>query len=259
MRLVLFSLLLFSLFSTAGCARMMAADLDAPYDEAIREEAREMLETVIANNPLPSTFKGIGDIKLTRDSITQSSRMAWAASVPDEIRIELLTPYGQPSVSLSSDGRYVYVVLHQDKSFYKKNVSETSFERILSIPIGPEEIVSILGGRPPIIEYSFVSKIESEIASGPVIVARESWWGDYQKIYFSEDGRQILGAETFNGAGELKYKVFFAGFRKVEKFYAPSRVVISSAEGAEALLNVSRFWAGADVSPSAFVLEPPVE
>jgi outer membrane lipoprotein-sorting protein len=259
MRPIPFLVLLACLLSTGGCARMIAANLNAPYDAAIREDARYLLESALSNNPAPATFKGIGNIKLTRDSTTQSSRIAWAASVPDNVRIELLTPYGQPAASVSSDGRFVYAILHQDKSFHKRKVGESSFEQILTIPVGPKEVVSILGGRPPVIEYSFVSKIESETAPGPVIVVQESWWGDYEKIYLSDDGRRILGVEVFNGAGELKYRVDFDGFVKDGRYSVPSGLVITDGEGAEARLVVSRFWADADVSPTAFVLEPPVK
>ncbi len=259
MRFVRFLALFVCLVATGGCARMIAANLNAPYDAAVREEARNLLESVLANNPIPTTFKGIGNINLTQDSTTQRTRMAWAASVPDNVRIELLTPYGQPAVSVSSDGRFVYVVLHQDKKFYKRKVGEASFEQFLTVPIGPEEVVSILGGRPPVIEYSFVSRIESETAPGPVIVVQESWWGNYEKIFLSEDGKRIVGVEVFSGAGELKYKVVYDGFEKAGRFSVPSGVVLSNGEGAEARLIVSRFWADAEVSPAAFVLEPPAK
>ena len=210
------SLLCLFFLVNAGCARMIGAHHHVPYDAQSRENARNLLDSVLAANPAPKTFKGIGNARLIADDIVQSARLAWVASLPDKVRMELLTPYGQPAVSFSTDGENAYAIVHQEKKFYKSKASRSSFERILGISIETEHLVCVMAGQAPVLDYSFISMSQPDTGIGPVILLQEKWWGDYEKIHLSPDSERIRAAEIYDSAGELKYRVVFGPPKKPE-------------------------------------------
>jgi len=249
-------ILICMMISLAGCSRMIANMHKAPYDTQTQERARRLLEYALYKYPAPETFKGIGNIKIMKDNQVENGRIAWMASGADKVRIEILTPYGQPWASFSSDGQHVYILVYTDQRYYKKALSESGLKQIISISVQPEEIISLLSGRPPFFEYSFISIIESEIASGPILVLQKKWWGGYQKIYLDETADNVRKVEIYNGSGELKYKADF--LHKIENGdRIPYRLEISNGQGTRVQLMVNRYWAEVEISPSAFVITPP--
>jgi outer membrane biogenesis lipoprotein LolB len=244
------------MIALAGCSRMIANLHKAPYDLQTREHARQLLESALDKNPAPETFKGIGNIKIMTDDQVESGRIAWMASGTDKVRIELLSPYGQPMAGFSSDGKFVYILVYADQSFYKKSLSKSNLKQIISVSVRPEEIISLLSGRPPVMEYSFISLIESKTAPGPVLILQKKWWGEYQKIYLDETADHIRAVEVYDGSGELKYKADF--LHKIENgAQIPYRLDITDGQGTRVHLVVNRHWAEVDILPSAFVLTPP--
>jgi hypothetical protein len=249
-------ILVFMMIGLAGCSRMIANMHKVPYDAQAQERARRLLEFALDKNPAPETFKGIGNIKIFKDNQVEHGRLAWMASGTDKVRIELLTPYGQPWAGFSSDGQHVYMLVYADQRFYKKPLSGSGLKQIISISVQPREIISLLSGRPPVPEYSFISIIESQTRSGPVLVLQKKWWRGYQKIYLDQTADNIRAVEVYDGSGELKYKADFS--HQIENGdRIPYRLEISNGHGTRVQLVVNGHWAEVDISPSAFVIEPP--
>jgi hypothetical protein len=239
-----------------GCGRMIASTHKAPYDDQTRERARRLFESALEKNPAPETFKGIGNLKINRDNQVETGRIAWMAAGNDKIRIELLTPYGQPWATFSSDGQHIYILSYTDQSFYKRSLSGSGFKEIISISVQPEEIISLLSGRPPEVKYSFISILDSGTAPGPVLVVQERWWTGHQIIYLNETADYFRSVEVYDGSGELKYKADF--FHRIENGYrVPSRLEISNGQGTGVQLEVNRHWVEVDIFPSVFILTPP--
>jgi outer membrane biogenesis lipoprotein LolB len=248
--------LIFMMIGSAGCSSMIANLHKTPYDAQTQKRARQLLEFALHKYPAPETFKGIGNIKIIKEGHVENGRIAWMASGADKLRIELLTPYGQPWASFSSDGQHIYILVHTDQHYYKKVPSDSGLKQIISISVQPEEIISLLSGQPPVIEYSFISLIESKTAPGPVLFLQKKWWGGYQKIYLNETADHIRSVEVYDGSGKLKYKADLL-LKTENDNRIPYRLDISDGMGTKVQLVVNRHWAEVDISPSAFVLAPP--
>jgi outer membrane lipoprotein-sorting protein len=239
-----------------GCSRMIASVHQVPHDHQSRERARQLLEFALEKNPVPETFKGIGNLKITQDNQVDTGRIAWMAEGPDKIRIELLTPYGQPWAGFSSDGQQAYIIGYLDRQFYQGALPRSGLREIISISIQPEEIISLFSGHPPVVEYSFISIRESKTEPGPVLVLQEKWWTGHQKIFLDETAQNFRAVESYDGSGVLKYKADFT--HKIQNGdRIPSRLKISNGEGTQVQLEVNRFWADVEIAPSSFVLTPP--
>lgn len=250
-------LLLFSFLGLAGCGRMIAAIHKVPYDDQIRMEAQELFNSLLEKNQCPETFKGIGNFSITNDHGVEKGRIAWMASGPDKFRIELLTPYGQPGAGFSTDGQYFYAVFYADKKFIKRTLSESSLKPFISISLRPEEIISFFCGRPPAIDYSFISMITPPDTSEPILVLQKRWWKGYQKIYPDISREHIRSFETYDGSGKLQYKADFSTFTQVNGNRIPYRMEISDGMGIILELVVNRYWPEVEIASGSFVLSPP--
>ena len=249
-------ILIFLVMSLSACSRMIANYHNVPYDDQTQKRARQLLENALDKYPKTESFKGIGNIKISKDGRVDSGRIAWMVSGNNKIRIELLSPYGQPLATFSSDGNYIYILVYTEKSFYKKPLAESDLKQIISVSIKPEEIISLLSGRPPVIEYSFISLVEQKTDPALVLVLQKKWWRGFQKLYFDETADHIRSVEVYDGSGELKYKADL--LLKAENDHRVLyRLEISDNQGTEVQLVVNRYWVETDISPSVFVLTPP--
>ena len=114
-------MLLAVFFLTAACAGLFQWAAHKPVDEqrtAELNEARKLLATLEERNRNLQTFKGIGRLKLRQAGNVLSIRLAWIGSYPDKLRITVMNVVGQPTASLATDGRFLYMVSHSKREFY---------------------------------------------------------------------------------------------------------------------------------------------
>jgi len=77
------------------------------------------------------------------------------------------------------------------------------------------------------------------------------------EIYFNKNKSRVRKVEVFDSSGALAYRVEFCGIQTIKGYQVPDCLVFSDAEGRGFQLDIDRYWADVEVSPSAFVLTPP--
>lgn len=257
MKLILSLISMWVIIGLTGCGRMIATMHQVPHDPQTSYQAQRLLDEVFEKNPVPDTFKGIGNFRIAQKHQVEKGRMAWMVSGSNKLRIEILTPYGQPGVGFSTDGHHAYAAVYSEMRFYKRAISGLMLKELISISVKPEEIISLFRGRPPQIEYSFISMVESETVSGPMLVLQEKWWKGHQKIYLDKNADHIRAVEVYDGSGELKYRADFSKFTGVDGVRMPYLLEISNSEGTTVALRVNRYWPHEKIDPSSFVIKPP--
>ena len=220
-------------------------------------EARELVATLGARNHNLSSFKGIGRFILWQRGHVLSARAAWVGSYPDKLRIAVMNPAGQPMTSLSTDGQYLYMVSHSEGEFYKKSSANPTLQRLISIPISTNDIISILAARLPIREYHTAELTADESSRGYVLTLLKKWGGFSEKIYLDTDKRSVLQVEIFGASDKLSYRTVFQGKQHVNDFELPAKIMISGTDGNRFELDIDKYWADVPLMPSTFVLAPP--
>lgn len=225
-------------------------------DPAIIIEANNLLSNIRLKNRNLKTFKGIGKITFweeNKKSITSS--ITWVGSDPDMIRIAILNISGQPLLSLANDGQWFYFLSHTDNSFYKKRSSYSNLKKAIQIPVKPVEIVSLLAGRIPLYEYHTANIIRNK-KQGHVIVLKKRNGNVIQKIYLSEDKKDVKKVELFDADEELLYFVVIDSLQKINKYHVPLKLSVSSNNGNGFKIDVHKYWTDVSINPSIFVLTP---
>ena len=252
-------MLLAALFLTA-CAGITEWVIHKPVDAkraAELVEARELVVALGARNHNLSSFKGTGRFKLWQGGHVLSTRAAWVGSYPDKLRIAVMNPAGQPMASLSTDGQYLYMVSHTEGEFYKKPSANPTLQRLISIPISANDIISILTARLPIREYHTAELTADESGRGYILTLARKWRGVTEKIYLDADKRSVLQVEIFGASDKLSYRTVFQGKQHVNDFELPAKIMISDTEGNRFELDIDKYWAEVPLMPSIFVLTPP--
>ena len=252
-------ILLAALFLTA-CAGISEWVVHKPVDAktaAELVEARELVAALGARNHNLVSFKGTGRFKLWQGGHLLSTRAAWVGSFPDKLRIAVMNPAGQPQVSLSTDGQYLYMISHSEGEFYKKSSANPTLQRFISIPISANDIISILTARLPIREYQTAELKPDESGRGYILTLSRKWRGVTEKIYLDTDKRSVLQIEIFGASDKLSYRTVFYGKQHVNDFELPEKIMISDTKGNRCEIEIEKYWTDVTLLPSIFVLTPP--
>jgi len=244
-------------------------------------ETKAIISILKNQNHTLKTIKGVGKITfLESEKKEMTTRIAWVASTPDKIRITLSSVSGHPMVSAASDGQWFYFVSHASGDFLKKRSSNVNMKRFFSISIKSEDIVNILFGRIPVVEYDStvlmenrsikgrsgkvvgnaeVSSLNNDIKGNKnsyVLLLKNKWRNIREKIYLN-DKEDAYKIEMFDLTGEIVYRVELIRMQEVDSYRVPYRIRVSNDHGAGFQLDMDRYWANAAVSPSVFTLAPP--
>lgn len=246
-------------FGLSACSSITASLSGREEDLASISATQNLLSALEAQNSTLRNFKGIGTIKVWNDRKVQiDERVAWVGSLPLKISIAVLIS-GYPAVKLASDGEWFYYLEAQgNQSYYKKiRTADANLKRLISIPIGSNDVLTLLGGRVPMREHHQAQLKEDESGNGYVLILKKRWWGTIEKIYVDDTMSQVRQIEIFNRSGSLDYRASFEQFKDVQGYRLPFKLKISNDHGADCQLDIDRYWADVSVSPSMFVLNPP--
>jgi len=214
------------------------------------------MDTLTQRNRDLKTFKGIGSVRFKENETLQTLRAAWMGECPKKFRIEALSALGQPMASLAGDGEWIYYRSHARQQFRKEPYG-SGFHRVLSIPVDPEELVSLLCGKLPEISFHEATLVQNPDASGGYVLAlKRRWHGTVGIFYLDPEKRLVLGMERFDPRGNLRYRMDRSRFKAVGSFEIPFRIQASDDSGVFFELTVDRYWTNMPLDSTGFNLFP---
>jgi outer membrane lipoprotein-sorting protein len=274
--------LFIGVFFFSACSTIAPVGPGGPGDLKTLSEAGEIVSYLKNQNLHLKTFKGMGRITFWENEKKDlTTRVAWAGSVPDRLRVVLRSVAGQPVVSIASDGQRIYLVDHTRGKFYKQHSKDSTMKKFFSIPVTSDDMVNLLAGRVSVNNYDSAAVLRNDGSPGPmsdspscrnavsnqeepcepehgyILVLKKGWGNTCQKIYLDASRKQVRKVEIFYLTGNLKYRAEFKTMQDIEGYRVPSRLVLTTDDGSGFQLDVDRYWAGVSVSPSLFVLTPP--
>lgn len=248
-------LLLITTVLVSGCS-ITKKKVHDPSITADPDEINSLLSMITKRNEGLETVKGIGKAIVTTNGKTNPIRIAWVASRPDKIRFELLGIPGQSSASLSFDGEYYYFSSQREEGIFKGESDGAMLESIISISINAQDVIDILAGRIPVIDFDSAVIEDDGENHGYTLTLQQDWFGRSQKIYFDSRKTKIKKSEIFSFTGSLEYRVEFEKMTNVNNYLLPFVFSLSNEEGAFFRWETERSYTNVPVSPSAFVLKP---
>jgi len=221
-------------------------------------EAQAVLQQLALTNTSPSSFKGLGRIKLwDADRPPLSERVAWIVSAPEKLGLVVLAA-GRPVVRVAADGQFIYMVDLRDPvgSYVKLRTSDASLERLIRMPITVTDIIAILAGRPPIRDHSRAF-LQKDRQTEQWVLVIENWWHVVEKIYLGADRKDVRRVAFFGAGGKVLYRVEYEEMQNVLGYRVPRRLSLSDDAGNGVQLDIEQFLTDVPVTSSMFVLPPP--
>jgi outer membrane lipoprotein-sorting protein len=246
--------------STAAAALLAALLLPGCSTLSVRKpnpQADALVNRLAHTNQTLMDFKGIGTLKLTRAGQVQSSRLAFAGSIPARLRLDVMGSPGQHLASLASDGKWFYILLYQEKRFHRQRISDSSFEHLVSLPVTVVDVLDLLAGRVPIRSYRTADLMDNRKDDGYVLELRNQWGQPRQRIFVDAGQVTVKGYEVFHDNGSLAYRVELVESQIVDGHQVPKWMVIADDKEERLDLKVEQYWANAAIAPSGFVLKSP--
>ncbi|MGB5992626.1 MAG: hypothetical protein WBG61_09910 [Desulfobacterales bacterium] len=272
------TILFICIFFISACTSLSHRISEESKEFRSPSEAKAIISILKSQNHKLKTIKGVGRITFLEKEM--ATRIAWVASTPDKIRITLSSVSGHPMISAASDGQWFYFVSHASGDFYKKRPTNFNMKRFFSISIKSEDLVNILLGRIPVVEYDSTDLMEDRSLKGrsgkdfesvevsslnkdiignknsSVLLLKNKWGNVIEKIYLN-DRQDAHKIEMFDSTGALVYRVELIKMQEIKSYRVPYRLKVLNDDGAGFQLDLDRYWADASVSPSVFTLTPP--
>jgi outer membrane biogenesis lipoprotein LolB len=203
------------------------------------------------------SFKGIGRIEISDLQARRSARFAFAGQ-ERKLRVEILDIAGQPLVSLAYDGNWLYLVQHAENRFYQKKSLAGDLRQFITIPLTIRELVALLSGRVPLIEYASATLERDPGGQGYRLTLNGRWLQrDREHISLAPDMKTVRRYERLDGRGRLVYAADVKSEKQAEGHWIPQRLSLADTDQHQLLMDIETWRPNANVDASMFVLEKP--
>lgn len=242
--------------SVMGLALAVLAGLFgcAHFPPQVQDQAGALIARIRAFGPDRGDFKAIGRFRLAGPQMAQSGRLAWLCSPPDRFRLEVLSPFGQPLATLSSDSKKLYVYARAEGEFLVKKPSARVLKKILGLSLSARDLVLILSGRPPVLDHKAARVAAREDGMpGQVLELFDVWGRVRQRIWVGQDNQTVERTAVYGKKDAPEYQVFFEPGQ--DGALPGVRVVAASGQSLE--LSPQQYWDHEKVEDAQFSLSPP--
>jgi hypothetical protein len=213
-------------------------------------EAREMALGVRELNSEITSSKGMGHLILTLPQAKEKYKLAWAAKVPNKLRLTLLAS-GHPVETVAASGDWVSIISHTGRHKPHSAVAtDPDLTPYIDVPVRLSEFVSILLGRIPLRPFDRAWFVPGKYHT---IRTHAHFSSHYQEIQFSPIGR-VLSLTLMDKEEIPVYRLEYKGYERIEDALIPKKLVLTGPTGKQLDISLYNFTPHAPVKESVFRL-----
>jgi outer membrane lipoprotein-sorting protein len=237
-----------TLILLTGCAGL------TPRDARIQDPRAALLAARVTSiNHGLRTFKGTARVTLTETNTSQRLKIAWAALLPDKIRLTILKS-GFPLETILADGTQVFFVSHTgEHSPHRIKAANPSLQPVISMPIRIREIISLLAGQIPMEPFDRAILSTAGPAAQTTLVLTRKWRGTVGTVRVDPKD-QIRGFQRLKSNGEPIYSAERKSLKNYGSHTIPMKTVINDPSGKTLTLEITSFYPDVTVKRSVFSL-----
>lgn len=213
----------------------------------------DIINAIKTSNAELKTFKGIGSVKLSNNDQNSSFRLAWAGEPPYNLRLIVLMS-GKTIETFAANGKRIFLKSHTGAhQFIKKTSKNASLEKLISIPVKTNDIISLLSGKIPLAQHKYSRLIKVPDNKSYILELSKPWWGVVERVFLNNE-KKPTGFEMIKG-GDSIYRVSLDRYKKINGFNLPFEILIES-EKATCKIIYTNYFTNPDVNPNFFTLKP---
>jgi hypothetical protein len=111
----------------------------------------------LRGRPLPRALQARFQIRMGGDGQTGSTSGAIITHMPDQFRLEILTPLGTPMISVASDGAAIHAWSQQRAAFYRGDDALEVLGELTGGAVGMTDVLQLLTGGLPLPDAPILS------------------------------------------------------------------------------------------------------
>ena len=178
-----------------------------------------------------------------------------ATDAQGRLRLEVISPFGQPITTLVSDGTRLMIYAADEKRFMMGAATPENMARLMPVNMSPSELSTLLRGSVPLIKYTS-AKLDWNSDKGRYVLRL----GDgerTQELQLEPEFLRVTQLETRQGE-TIVYRARFGQYSGTGMAVIPKRILFEIPQSElRADLEVVEFTLDPDLPESAFTLEPP--
>jgi len=216
-------------------------------------KAETVVDQIRKINKEIQTCKGKGWLTLSKDGKKEKFRIAWAAKIPDKIRMTLLSA-GHPVETIIADGQSLWLISHTGKHLpHKIDDPDPSLSNILSIPVKPREIIALFAGQVPLQPYDSVYLLNEELSGETIVVFKKKWVGTVARLFINSRETPFK-LQRIDKKGNPVYTIRFDRFNLVTSYSIPFLSVIEDSSDRHITLEITDYKADTPINDTVFIL-----
>lgn len=176
----------------AACAGRPVVPPVVPPVVAPPATAAMLLERLTDSAMSFASLEGVAKVRIDTDKRTQSVTEVLFAEKPDRLRLETLSPFGQPLLVMATDGKQIDVLVPGEGKLYRDEVSPDRLQRLTRLPLQLTDLVHLLLYQVPVIGHE--RQAVAPDAEGGTLLTLHATEGRRQELRFDRLLRLIAAA-----------------------------------------------------------------
>ena len=212
----------------------------------------------ITDAAIPGALKGIAKIKVKSPDESFSVKEFISAQSPHSLRLETLNPLGQPVFYAVTDGEKVFIYIPSEKKVYRGSASPETLSFFIPLSLSMDELVSIVLGRMPLIDYDD-GQVSCEEGDGfyHVQLFTEDR-SEKQLVKVSVENLAIVESATYEQGGSLISSMRFGDHEMIGDVLFPKRIsVFIPDDETRVVISYKKLEILPDISSDEFRLTAP--
>lgn len=253
------------LMGTAGCAHKKPIDF-GPL--GLIENPETALEALKARRAKLKSVSGEAKLSAKTKQGSGSLGQFVLAQVPDQLRLESISFFGQPLAVLTVNGDFFHLHDLENGRFFAGEATAANVSQLLPVKIPPHELVSLLLGVPPLLENVEARSLRVDEKERVYVLDLSSEVQTEQKLSVKSSQQQRLGLDPATlrplwvempaRPGSSAYGATFSDYEEVDGFDVPKRIALVSLKDSQRLeLRFSDREFNEEIEEEAFVQSPP--
>lgn len=218
------------LLLVAGCQGRVFSPLATPEKVEVRFESPEpLIEALAQRRALLTDLKARALFTLRTPEQEIAAEHAVVLSGESSLRLESLSPMGQPTGLLVAHGGHLRWVDPVGGRYWDGPASEEALERLAGVPLDPTEMVAILAGSIPPGAVAVGPYLEGEPGGGAYRFSL-STGGEVEEVEVASRDLTVLSRRRYNSDGHEVLRVSFSNFRDFDDYPLPLLVEVALPE-----------------------------
>jgi hypothetical protein len=211
-----------------------------------------LLERLADSATAFASLEGLAKVRISTEARSQSISEVLFAEKPDRLRLETLSPFGQPLLVMATDGRLLEVLVPGEGKLYRDEVSLERLQRLTRLPLQLTDLVHLLLYQVPVIGHE--RQAVAAAADGGTLLTLYASGERRQELRFDRLLR-LTDAAYFQGE-ELLLRVGYSQFTGETRPFPMTASLAMPAAKTEATVSFSEVRTNVAIPPERFRLIP---